>query len=210
MLRRGGFGQAPDGSGAAGWLAPGMLAPLLVMLTLGQVDLNAMSHRGPLVLVEESKAGRFGQATGVVFVEAGADKVWAALLAMEHFKEFVPKVITSDVTRRGEKDFDIHFTIDVPGPDTDYVIRFTPNAATHTLTGAWLSGDLKGSRWEWHVDAAGEGKSMVTYVVAIQNFSGIAQSLEDDQQTVTVGVNVGSVLVSTRALKRRCESPDPK
>jgi 3-deoxy-D-manno-octulosonic-acid transferase len=40
----------------------------------------------------------------------------------------------------------------------------------------------------------------------VKNFSAILQNVEDDQQTITLGVNVGSAVVVTGALKRRIES----
>jgi len=184
-----------------------MLAPaLLVSLALAQVDMAPMLDKGPLVLVEDGPNGKFASATAYLLVDAPPDQVWKDLLAAEHFKDFMPKVLKSDVLRRGEKDYDVHFVIDVPGPDTDYVVRYTPDAATRTITGNWVKGDLKGSRWEWHVAEAPGGKSLLVHKAQVKNFSAMAQSLEDDSQTLTIGLNVSSVLAAGKAVKKRCES----
>lgn len=182
-----------------------MLASSLLLVALAQVDITPMLQRGPVVQVEEAKGGKFGQATAVTLVNAPPEKVWAVLVNMQDFKSFMPKVTTSDVSKKGEKAFEVHFVIDVPGPDTDYTVRFAPDEATKTLSGNWVSGDLKGSTWLWKLETAAEGKTLVTHTISVKNFSSIAQSLEDEAQTVTVGINVGSVLAATKAVKRRVE-----
>ncbi|MCC6334857.1 MAG: SRPBCC family protein [Myxococcales bacterium] len=178
----------------------------LALLTIAQVDLAPLLNRGPLVLVEQGTDSKFAQATGVVLVDADPDRVWAVLVKMEEFKDFMPKVTTSEIVKEKAGDVEVRFVLDVPGPDTDYTVRFTPNAATKTITGAWASGDLKGSKWLWKVESAPGGKALLTHTLSVKNFSGLAQSLEDEQQTVTVGVNVGSVLAATRAVKGRAEA----
>ena len=183
---------------------------LLTLLVLAQNDsMLPLLEKGPLVLVEQAKDGKFGSATGIVLVEAPPDKVWQAVLKMETFKEFMPKVITSEVLRREKEELDIHFVIDVPGPDTDYVIRYTKDDAKKTLTGNWVKGDLKGSTWFWKVEAGPDGKTLLKQRLSVKNFSSLAASLEDEQQTITVGVNVSSVVAGVNAMKRRCEQPPP-
>jgi ribosome-associated toxin RatA of RatAB toxin-antitoxin module len=178
----------------------------LTLLALAQVDMTPMLGRGPLVLVEQGSDNKFSQATGIVLVDAEPDRVWAVLVKLDDFKNFMPKVTTSEIVKEKAGDVEVHFVLDVPGPDTDYTVRFTPNAATKTITGAWASGDLKGSKWLWKVESAPGGKTLLTHTLSVKNFSGLAQSLEDEQQTVTVGVNVSSVLAATRAVKSRAES----
>lgn len=178
----------------------------LALLALTQVDLAPMLEKGPLVLVEQGADNKFTQATGVVLVDAPPDKVWAVLTKPAEFKDFMPKVTTSEVVKEKAGDVEVHFVLDVPGPDTDYSVRFTPDAKTMTMAGAWAGGDLKGSKWLWKVEPAPNGKALLSHTLAVKNFSGLAQSLEDDQQTVTVGVNVGSVLAATKAVKKRAET----
>lgn len=178
---------------------------LLALAALSQLDMTPMLEKGPLVLVEESAGGKFAQCSGVVLVDAPPDAVWAIVKAQDKFKDFVPKVLTSDVKPSGN-DIEVHFVIEVPGPDTDYVIRYSIDDETKTMKGAWAKGDLKASRWTWRVEAAPDGKTLLTHTLAVKNFSALAQSLEDSNQTVTVGVNVSAVLAATKAVKKRAES----
>ena len=119
---------------------------LLTMLVLAQNDsLLPLLARGQVVLVEPAADGKFGAATAIAIVDAPPQKVWQTLLKMEDFKNFMPKVTESTLLRREKNEMDLHFVIDVPGPDTDYNIRYTKDDAKMTLTGSWVKGDLKGS-----------------------------------------------------------------
>lgn len=183
---------------AAAWLAPAValgadqsLAPLL--------------ERGPVVLVEDAAEGGFRQATAIIEVHAPPEVVWRTLLAMDRFKEFVPKITVSDVTHRTAASFDVHLVYDLPGPDTDYRARMVIDEAARELRGSWLEDDLRGSSWSWRVVANGPGTTLLFHTVRVKNFSPLLQQVEDDQQTVTVGVNVSSALSTVKALKRRSE-----
>lgn len=176
----------------------------LTFLAMSQVDMTPALEKGPLVLVEETK-GKFATCSSIVLIDASPESVWEIVKAQEKFKDFVPKVLTSEMKPQGT-DYEVHFVIDVPGPDTDYAIRYTIDDATKTMSGAWAKGDLKGSRWTWKIEPAPNGKTLLTHTLALKNFSGIAQSLEDDNQTITVGVNVSAALAVTKAVKKRAES----
>lgn len=180
---------------------------LLTLLVLGQSDsMLPLLEKGQLVLVEQAKDGKFASATGITLVNAPPDKVWAALIKMEDYKTFMPKVLTSEVANVRGSSFEAHFVLDVPGPDTDYTIRYTKDEARRTLTGAWQAGDLQGSKWLWTVEPVGDGtKTLLSQKVSVKNFSSILASVEDDQQTMTVGVNVSSALAAGKALKKKCE-----
>lgn len=176
----------------------------LTLFALSQLDMTPSLEKGPLVLVEETK-GKFATCSSIVLIDAPPEQVWEIVKAQDKFKDFVPKVLTSEMKPQGT-DYEVHFVIDVPGPDTDYAIRYTIDDATKTMSGAWAKGDLKGSRWTWKIEAAPGNKTLVTHTLALKNFSGIAQSLEDDNQTITVGVNVSAALAVTKAVKKRAES----
>jgi hypothetical protein len=183
----------------------------LVLAVLAQAPaqdpLTPLLERGPLVLVEQSKDGKFGMATGIVQVDAPPQVVWDALVKMNEWKSFMPKVLESEITAKDEakNEFDIRFVVEVPGPDTDYTIHFARDDKAMTLTGKWAKGDLKGSRWFWKVQPSPNGKTLLSQTVQVKNFSAILQNVEDEAQTITLGVNVGSTVVVTGALKRRIE-----
>ena len=180
---------------------------LLSSAALAQQDMKPLLDKGPLVLVEDNSSGKFGQATAMAYVAAPPEKVWAIVSDQSKLTEFMPKVTTSDVTPTEGKsnEFDLHISLDVPGPDTDYTVHYVRDEARREMKGTWVKGDLKGSKWTWKVEKASDGNSIVSFAASIKNFSSILQNVEDDQQTMTVGVNVSSTLAAVKAVKRRAE-----
>jgi ribosome-associated toxin RatA of RatAB toxin-antitoxin module len=171
--------------------------------------LTPMLSRGPLALVEQTKDGRFSQATAVVLVNAPVEKVYEAVLAQDKFKTYMPKVLESELTNSNAKGFDIRLVLDVPGPDTDYTIHYARDDDKRVLKGTWKKGDLKDSKWEWRMEPTPEGKTLLFHQLTVKNFSSILSNLEDDQQTITVGVNVASAIAATKAVKNHLENPAP-
>jgi ribosome-associated toxin RatA of RatAB toxin-antitoxin module len=169
--------------------------------------LTPMLSRGPLALVEQTKDGKFSQATAVVLVNAPVEKVYEAVLAQDKFKTYMPKVLESELTNSNAKGFDIRLVLDVPGPDTDYTIHYARDDDKRVLKGSWKKGDLKDSKWEWRMEATPEGKTLLFHQLTVKNFSSILSNLEDDQQTITVGVNVASAIAATKAVKNHLENP---
>lgn len=186
-----------------------MLTLVAVLSMVQAADpLGPLLERGPMVLIERNANGKFVQATGVVAISAPPEKVWETLVDMGSYKAFVPKVETSVILGREESkgQFDVRFVLEVPGPDTDYTIRYVQDPKAMTLEGKWLAGDLKDSRWFWKVEPGPNGKTLLHHTTQVKNFSAILQNVEDDQQTITVGVNVSAAAAITTALKRRVES----
>jgi ribosome-associated toxin RatA of RatAB toxin-antitoxin module len=170
------------------------------------VDAAALFGRGPVVLVEEDADGKFQRATAMIVIDAPPDRVFEVLRDMERYRQFMPKVIRSDVTPHPAGDgFDVRLVYDIPGPDTDYTARMVVDPVKREVRGTWLRDDLRGSSWEWRVEAHGEGQSLLLHSLRVKNFSPLLRQVEDDQQTVTLGVNVSSALVTVKALKRRSE-----
>jgi hypothetical protein len=190
------------------------MCKLILALALAQnADaVGAMLDRGPLVLVEEAKGGKFGQATAITQVDGTVDQVWDTLIKFDEYKNYMPKVLTSEIVKKDKdgKTLDVHFVLDVPGPDTDYVIRYTLDTDKKEMTGHWADGDLKGSAWQWKVETGPNGKTLLSERVQVKNFSSILQNVEDDQQTITVGVNVSSALAAVKGVKNRVEHPAKK
>ena len=168
-------------------------------------------EKGPVVLVEEDDTGRFKKATAMIVVDAPPWEVFAVLRDMSRYTEFMPKVIRSDVTpHQGtvSETFDVRMVYDIPGPDTDYTARMSVDEEDKRIVGTWLHDDLRGSRWEWKVQPWGEGgtRALLVHSLSVKNFSPLLRQVDDDQQTVTVGVNVSTALVTVKALKRRTEA----
>jgi hypothetical protein len=181
---------------------------LISSSALAQTDLKPLLDRGPVVLLEDNSAGKFGQATAIVYVNKPPEKVFAVICDQGKLKDFMPKVTTSDYVATAGKpnEFDVRMVLDVPGPDTDYTIHFVKDAAKLTAKGSWAKGDLKGSTWLWKVEKAADGNSIISHTLSIKNFSSALAAIEDDSQTMTVGVNVSSALAAVKAIKRRAEA----
>jgi ribosome-associated toxin RatA of RatAB toxin-antitoxin module len=184
-----------------------MLTVTLAILLSQNTDITPLLQRGPLALVEQTKDGKFQQATAIVLVNAPPDRVYAALLDQAKFKDYMPKVLTSDVEKSNAKGFEIRLVLDVPGPDTDYTIKYVRDDEKRVLKGTWARGDLKDSKWEWRVEPLAEGKTMLFHQLQVKNFSSLLTNLEDERQTMTVGVNVSSAIAATTAVKNFLEKP---
>ena len=194
------------------------LAPLvLVLLPLPALaqDLQELLAKGPVVLMETDAKGRFSQATAIIAIEQPIEKVWAISTDFARFKDVMPKVVKSDVIevaatesvkKAGQRQIDLTLEIEVPGSNPEYTFRYTIDDAKREMAGQWQSGDLKGSTTRWRLVPAGPSRTLLHYSAATKNFSAMAASLEDDQQTITVGVNVSAALATVKAVKRKAEA----
>jgi hypothetical protein len=117
-------------------------------------------------------------------------------------------VVRSEVVSRDPTHVLVKFEIEVPGVNTRYTMQHELHPETHTIIATWADGDLKGSAWTFHMEATPDGKTLLSYSGSSRHFSRILESLEDDQQTISVGVNVSASLTTVKALKRRAEAPD--
>lgn len=169
-------------------------------------DLMALLDRGPVVSIEVNAKGRFDRATAVVQIRAPADAVWRVATDFEKYKTFMPKVEQSEPKAAPEGQTDVSYEIEVPGPNSFYTFRYALDPAKRQMHGRWVKGDIKGSYVDWRLVPHGEG-TLLYYTTSSRNFSSLAESLEDEQQTVTVGVNVAAALAVVKAMKRHLEAP---
>ena len=95
--------------------------------------------------------------------------------------------------------------LDTPFVSTSYTNRQHPDATNYTVAITNESGDLKGTRSQWKLVPQGDGKTRIFYGGLIKNYSSIAESFEDDQHTLSIGVNVVSMMASATAVKQRAE-----
>jgi ribosome-associated toxin RatA of RatAB toxin-antitoxin module len=182
-------------------------ALLLAASLLGApiTDPNVLLASGPIVSIEQAPSGKFQRCTALARIDAPVEKVWQVVTDYKDYKTFMPKVVDSQVVGQDATYVDVKFEIEVPGVNTKYVMRHYLHPDTHTVEMNWMKGDLKGSRWILHLEPTADGKTLLSYAGASQNFSAILEDLEDSQQTITVGVNVSSALTVVKALKARAE-----
>ena len=167
-------------------------------------DVGDLLHAGPLVRIESDSAGKLKQATCIADVDAPIDTVWKVLTDYEQYRFFMPRVKSLDISYDGV-DALLAFKIDTPLVTTSYTNRQHPDPATHTVTVKQEKGDLSGSRYSWHLVSLSEGKTRIYYAGLIKNYSSIAESFEDEQQTLSIGINVVSLMASAKAVKSRAE-----
>lgn len=185
-----------------------LAAALVVLLTPAAVwadRLDSLLNKGPVVVVEHDGKGKFASATGVVAVEASIEKAWAVITEFQSYPKFVPKVVKTEVDDLGPTEVKVKWELEIPGPNTVYTVRYKLDPAKRTIEAEQVGGDLKGSRWFWELESAGPNRTLLHYRSSARNFSSILESAEDDQQTITIGVNVGGVLTLLRALQGRIQ-----
>lgn len=166
--------------------------------------LDALLARGPAVSVESDGEGRFEAAVAYVDVEAGVDRVFRVLTDFGSYREFVPRVVGSEAAP-AEGGVRVRWEIDSPGMNTRYTVQYTLDLRAHAVDGRQVDGDLRGSRWRWELAELAPGRTRVRYLSKARNFSRVLDALEDEQQTVTAGLNVAAAVTLLRALKRRAE-----
>ena len=181
--------------------------PLLLAVPAQAQELMELLSRGPVVLVENKANGKFDRATAVVHVDRPAEEVWKLAVDFANYKTWMPKVVASDAIKRAGR-YNVSYEIDVPGVNTTYTFVYDIDEAKMSMQGKWVRGDIKDSFCEWRVVKQGAG-CLVYYTAASRNFSSLAEGIDDDQQTVTVGVNVTAALAVVKAVKKKAEAPTP-
>ena len=187
-------------------MSPALLLTAALLAGNATTDAATLLERGPIVSIEQSPDGKFKQCTALARIDAPIERVWQVAIDYKEYHSFMPKVVASDVIHEEPNVVDVKFEIDVPGVNTKYVMRHTLHPETHTVEMNWVKGDLKGSHWLLHLESTPDGKTLMSYSGASKNFSSILESLEDSQQTISVGVNVSSALTVVKALKQQAEA----
>lgn len=167
-------------------------------------ELAPLLRAGPLVRVETDAAGKFKEGLAIADVDVPVDVAWTVLKDFPGYAQWIPRVDECVVTRDGA-DYLLAMKIDTPLVATKYVNRVTVDDAAKTMRIRHEKGDLKGTWYEWRLVALGDRRTRLYYRGAVKNFSAVAQSMEDDQQTITIGLNVSSLLATVKAVKQRAE-----
>ena len=180
-----------------------MLALALAAL-LAADDLATLLARGPVVSVETDAQGKFEAAVALAEIAAPLEVVWAAVTDFGSYREFVPRVVGSEVSKL-PLNVHVRFEIESPGPNTRYTVEYTLDPRAHVAEGRQISGDLSGSRWRWELSEGAPGHTRVKYTSRAKNFSKVLSAFEDEVQTLTAGLNVGAALTMLRALQKRVQ-----
>jgi ribosome-associated toxin RatA of RatAB toxin-antitoxin module len=169
-------------------------------------ELRDLLKAGPLVRVEQTEAGRFQRVLSMADVDAPLDTVWQVLNAQERYKEFMPRIESLSVRAEAPNIKLVTYELDTPFVNTHYTLRFRSNPKLFTIDVEHVSGDIQGSRYAWKLTSQGPAQTRVSYDGVTRNFSSFVNRLEDDQQTMTVGLNVVTMLAGLKAVKLRAET----
>jgi carbon monoxide dehydrogenase subunit G len=168
-------------------------------------EIAGLLRAGPLVRIETDPTGKYKEGLAIAEVDAPADVVWRVLTDFPSYRGWMPRVTKCDVEKDGA-DFLLDMKIDTPFVSTRYTNRATVDDAARTIKIKQERGDLKGSRYHWRVVSIDDGKrTRLYYGGVVRNFSSLAEGLEDDQQTVTIGINVVTLMATVKAVKQRAE-----
>ena len=189
-------------------IASGVVLGALLALTPSSArgqELMELLQRGPVVLVENNAQGKFHAATAVIHIRNAASAVWEVAIDFEHYSEFMPKLVVSSPKPVGPNLVEVSYEVEAPGFNPEYTFRYELDPKTLKVKARWVDGDLEGSFAGWHVVPMGDAESLFYYTAASRNFSSIATALDDELQTITVGINVTAALAVVKAIKHRVE-----
>ena len=159
---------------------------------------------GPVATIQSSAKGKFERATAVIDIQATPAEVWRTATDFASYRYFLPKVVKSDVLSATPTQVQVKLEVDVPISNAKYTFRYDLDPAAFKLHGEWMKGDLKGTFCDWRI-VPYKDRTLLYYTTSIRGLSGLATTFEDDQQTITVGVNVVTALAVVKAVKRRVE-----
>jgi carbon monoxide dehydrogenase subunit G len=182
-----------------------LLAVTLAATSARADELAGLLAAGPLVRIETDPTGKFKEGLAIAEVDAPVDLVWKVLTDFGGYTTWMPRVEKCEVTRDGA-DYLMEMKIDTPLVSTRYTNRVTVDDVAKTMRIRHEKGDLKGTHYLWRVVPIGDGKrTRLYYGGVIKNFSSVAEGMEDDQQTITIGINVASLLATIKSVKLQSE-----
>lgn len=181
-----------------------VLSLVLVAPAAHADELSSFLSTGPAVRIETDASGKLKQSTCLADVNANVDTVWKVLTDFEQYRFFMPRIDKMNITREGN-DVLLEMKLDTPLVATSYTNKATPDVATRTIKVQQVKGDLAGSRYQWKLTPLGDSRTRISYTGVVKNFSSVAEAMDDDQQTLTIGINVVSLMAQVKAVKARAE-----
>lgn len=179
---------------------------LLIPLNAYPLNLDRMLDQGPLLTINRDENEKFESITTYALVAAPLQYVWDTVLHIEDYARYMPRMLTSEIVQRNSDNTEIvaAFELDTALNNTKYKLKYRIDKQSHTIAIDHHSGDLKGSQWHWEFQA-NEEKTIIICTGASKNFSGFIKAIDDSRQTLTVGINIMSMLANIRYIKEQSE-----
>ena len=179
---------------------------LVVPLNAYPLNLHHMLDKGPLITINRNAHNEFESITTYALINAPVQYVWDAVLNIEDYAQHMPRMIKSEVLERNADNTEIiaAFELDTAINNTNYKLRYSIDAANRTIAIDHHAGALKGSRWRWQFQAQGED-TIVICTGGSKNLSVFIKAIDDRTQTLTVGINIMSMLANISYIKERSE-----
>ena len=178
----------------------------MIPLNAYPLNLDSMLGKGPLITINRDSNERFESITTYALVDAPLQYVWDTVLNIADYARYMPRMVTSEIVQRNRDNTEIiaAFELDTAIHNTKYELKYNIDNQSHTIAIDHHSGDLKGSQWHWEFQAQGED-TIIICTGGSKNFSAFIKAIDDSTQTLTVGINIMSMLANIRYIKERSE-----
>jgi ribosome-associated toxin RatA of RatAB toxin-antitoxin module len=179
---------------------------LLIPLHAYSLNLDHMLDQGPLITINRDSHDEFESITTYALISAPLSYVWDTVLKIEDYSQHMPRMIKSEVIQRNADNTEIiaEFELDTAISNTKYKLKYYIDDNNHTITIHHYSGALKGSRWDWEFQTQG-ADTIIICTGGSKNLSVFIKAIDDRTQTITVGINIMSMLANINYIKERSE-----
>ena len=182
-----------------------LLFVLLCATAVAAPSASANKSKRPVIDVQFDDNGRFRRAKTTLAVDAPPEVVWATLLDFKRYPSFMPRVDEATPHQRRGK-LEVDFELDTPLMTTEYTSRYEVKPDRFIVDIRVIDGDNEGSRFRYQLVPLDGGKrTRLSYSGRLKNFSTMVEALDDDAQTVTLGVNTAIQLATVRAITAEAE-----
>lgn len=180
---------------------------LLIPVKAYPLDFCQALEKGPLIAINRDNNNQFRSITTYALIYAPLRYVWDTILNIEDYSSYMPRVTKSKTIQTNEDDTEIiaEFEIKAFMRNTKYQLKYIIDNTKRTINVYHHSGDLEGSHWHWRFQSKGSNTFIICTGASL-NFSSFLRAIDDRNQTLTVGVNISSMLTNIRYIKERCES----
>lgn len=186
---------------------PASLITMTIITAANSMDFEKIMSDSPVITINNDESGQMKSITVYSVINAPFNVVWDTVRDVSSLKEYVPKIerITiPEALNKKEDELIADFEIEVPIFNIEYRLRYKFNREAKQIDVDRLNGDLEGSRWTWKFEERGN-KTVVIYSGIIKNYSSFLESFEDDNKSISIGVNISTLVSTVRYTKERSE-----